>query len=92
MRRLDGGGGGAALGLLTGAEREARLGGGRGADGRLMLGGGGGAFAPWLRETTPESDGIPSLFSWPDLSGFLLRESKTSRPEPFLSLMMQAGG
>jgi len=42
-----------------------------------MLGGGGGAFLSEERDTIPDSDGIPP--------SFLLRESKISRLEPFLS-------
>jgi hypothetical protein len=49
--------------------------------GLLKLGGGGGALdVCGAFATTPESDGIAESF-------FLLRESKMSRPEPFLSLI-----
>jgi hypothetical protein len=85
MRRLEGGGGGVALGRLIGAVSDARLGGGAGACGRARLGGGGGALVPAGRATTtPESEGISSFFA---------RESKTSRPELFFfSLMMRGRG
>lgn len=78
-RTLDGGGG-APLGLETGARAERLAGGGTDAPRGLdRLGGGGGAFDP-ARGITPDSEGIPGSF-------FLERESKISRPEPFLSLM-----
>ncbi len=80
-RRLEGAGGGATLGRATGAESEARLGGGMGALGagpRLKLGGGGGALEPGPREMTPDSEGLGDSF-------FFASESKISSPEPFLS-------
>jgi hypothetical protein len=81
-RRLEGGrGGGPTLGRVTGAESEARLGGGIGMpDGRLSVGGGGGALEPAARATTPDSDGR--------LESLLASESKISSPEPLPSPLM----
>ena len=78
-------GGGGALVRPNGAESAARLGGASdlGELAERMLGGGGGAFdSRKERGTTPESEGCGSFFS---------RESKISRPEPFLSLITVEG-